>query len=72
MQKSTEWFVLFGLTLTLLPAPNSQAERASVVGNINDKSGGAPAGVEITVTNESINTSTHVRVTTPACIPQST
>ena len=72
MHKSTEWLMLFGLTLTLLPPLNSQVERASVVGNINDKSGGAPAGVEITVTNESINTSTHVRVTTPACIPQST
>jgi hypothetical protein len=53
--------MLFGLTLTLVPPLNSQVECASVVGNINDKSGTAMAGVAITVTNESTNTSTRVQ-----------
>ena len=72
MHKSTEWLMLFGLTLTLLPALNSQAERTPVVGNINDKSGAAMAGVVITVTNESTNTSTRVQSDEPAPIPQLT
>jgi len=58
MHKSTGWLMLFGVTLTLLPPLNSQVERASVVGNINDKSGTTMAGVAITVTNE---TNTHVQ-----------
>jgi len=61
MPKSTAWFTLFGLTLALLPALNGQVERASVIGNINDRSGAAMAGVEITVTNESTNTSTRIQ-----------
>src|SRR5215469_11294859 len=61
MPKSTAWFTLFGLTLALLPVLNGQIERASVIGNVNDRSGAAMAGVEITVTNESTNTSTRVQ-----------
>jgi hypothetical protein len=61
MPKSTAWFTLFGLTLALLPALDGQVERASVVGNVNDRSGAAMAGVEVTVTNESTNTSTHIQ-----------
>ena len=61
MPKSTAWFTLFGLTLALLPALDGQVERASVVGNVNDRSGAAMAGVEVTVTNESTNTSTRIQ-----------
>jgi len=35
----------------------AQVERASIVGNVTDKSGAAMAGVEVTVTNEATNTS---------------
>ncbi len=43
-------------------ATQAQVERASVVGNITDRSGAALPGVEVVVTNEATNTS--VRLTT--------
>ena len=46
--------VLFG-TLIVLPLLNAQVERASIVGNITDKSGAPMPGVEISVTNDGTN-----------------
>jgi len=42
------------------PALYAQVERASIVGKITDSTGAAMAAVEVTVTNEATNTSTHV------------
>ena len=72
MPKSTAWFTLFGLTLALLPVLSGQVERASVIGNVNNRSCAAMAGVEITVTNESPTPAPASRATMPAPILQST
>jgi hypothetical protein len=53
---------LYALCLALLVATilDAQVERASIIGNITDKTGAAMTGVEVTITNESTNTSVRV------------
>ena len=49
--------ILFCFVFGLAALPvRAQVERASIIGNITDKTGAAMAGVEVTVTNESTNT----------------
>ena len=56
--KSTTWSTLCALLLAAATATLAlaQVERASLVGNVTDKSGAAIAGVEVTVTNTATNT----------------
>src|SRR5258708_4631539 len=54
-------FSVLCFVLTVAPILDAQVERASIIGNITDKTGAAMTGVEVTITNESTNTS--VRVT---------
>jgi len=46
-----------GLALALVAPVMGQVERASIVGNVTDRTGGAVAGAEVVVTNEGTNTS---------------
>src|ERR1043166_141195 len=48
-------FVLLALTLGVIPA-QAQVERASIIGNVTDKTGAALGGVVVTVTHEETNT----------------
>src|SRR5437016_12400431 len=52
--------ILLGICAGFAPALDAQVERASIIGNITDKTGAAMTGVEVTVTNESTNTSVRV------------
>src|SRR5438874_7279646 len=47
------------LALSMLPR-SAQVERASIIGNVTDKTGAALAGVTVTITNEATNTTTKV------------
>src|SRR5262249_41149120 len=48
-------FVLLALTLGVIPA-QAQVTRASIIGNVTDKTGAALGGVVVTVTHEETNT----------------
>src|SRR5207245_4718876 len=48
------------LALAVAPILHAQVERASIIGNITDKTGAAMPGVEVVITNESTNTSVRV------------
>lgn len=48
------WFAVIAAALSL----SAQVERATIIGNITDKSGAAMPGVEITVTNDGTNATT--------------
>src|SRR5215510_6345359 len=49
------------LTTSVLPA-QTQVERASIIGNVTDKTGAVLAGVTVTVTHQETNTA--IKVTT--------
>ena len=53
--------VLLAVTLVVIPA-QAQVERASIIGNVTDKTGAVLAGVVVTVTHEETNTA--IKVTT--------
>src|SRR5438309_11814 len=58
---SNAYRLFVSLLLIYNVAPGlAQVERASIVGKITDKSGASMAGVAVTVTNESTNTSVPV------------
>ena len=52
---------LLALTLVVIPA-QAQVERASIIGNVTDKTGAVLAGVVVTVTHQETNTA--IKVTT--------
>lgn len=60
MSKIKRLDTLLCLALLIAPILNAQVERASIIGNITDKTGAAMSGVEVTVTNDATNTSVRV------------
>ena len=53
-------FSVLCFALAVAPILDAQVERASLIGNITDKTGAAMTGVEVIITNESTNTSVRV------------
>src|SRR5882762_2709152 len=53
-------FSVWCFVLVIAQIINAQVERASIIGNITDKTGAAMPGVEVVITNESTNTSVRV------------
>ena len=57
MSKAYRLFLFLFLAVTASPRLSAQVERASILGNANDKSGAAVPDVQVTVTHEATNTS---------------
>src|SRR4029453_4538305 len=51
--------VILAVTLVVIPT-QAQVERASIIGNVTDKTGAVLAGVVVTVTHEETNTAIKV------------